>query len=126
MLRAALAPREGERPFETVRRACLSLARHFEADRERQLAQWTILRAEPALAGRDLELDLESERAIEAAFLAGVRDTPRARRRAKVRAAAVTGAIRATLREWLEGGATADLGRLGRETFAELEAGFGD
>jgi hypothetical protein len=36
----------------------------------------------------------------------------------------VTGALRATVREWLEGGATQDLVRLGRETFAELAAGF--
>lgn len=126
MLRAELAPRPGERGFETVRRACLALAKDFEADRERQLAQWRILGREPALLGRDLELDRESEAAIEAAFAAGERDTPRARRRAKVRAAAVTGAVRATLREWLEGGASADLTRLGRETFAELEAGFAD
>jgi AcrR family transcriptional regulator len=126
MLRAELAPRAGERAFETVRRACLALASHFEADRERQLAQWRILRGEPALVGRDLDFDRESEAAIEQAFLSGERDTPRARRRAKVRAAAVTGAVRATLREWLEGGATAELGKLGRETFAELEAGFAD
>jgi AcrR family transcriptional regulator len=126
MLRTELAPRDGERAFETVRRACLALARQFEADRERQLAQWRILRGEPALVGRDLDFDRESEAAIEAAFLTGERDTPRARRRARVRAAAVTGAVRATLREWLEGGASADLGRLGRETFAELEAGLAD
>jgi AcrR family transcriptional regulator len=126
LLCAELVPRAGERGFETVRRACLALAKHFEADRERQLAQWRILQGEPALVGRDLDFDRESEAAIEAAFLAGERDTPRARRRAKVRAAAVTGAVRATLREWLEGGASADLGRLGRETFAELEAGFAD
>lgn len=126
MLRAELRPRGGERAFETVRRACLALAKHFEADRERQLAQWRILRGEPALVGRDLDFDRESEAAIEAAFASGERDTPRARRRAKVRAAAVTGAVRATLREWLEGGASADLAKLGRETFAELEAGLAD
>jgi len=126
MLRAELRPRAAERGFETVRRACLALAKHFEADRERQLAQWRILRGEPALVGRDLDFDRESEAAIEAAFAAGERDTPRARRRAKVRAAAVTGAVRATLREWLEGGVSVDFGKFGREIFAELEAGFAD
>jgi len=34
--------------------------------------------------------------------------------------------VRATLRDWLEGGATGDLARLARETFAVLERGFGD
>ena len=37
----------------------------------------------------------------------------------------MSGAVRATLREWLRGGATADLVRLGRETFTELEQGLG-
>jgi AcrR family transcriptional regulator len=125
MLEAALAPRDGESPFETVRRACLALARAYEDDRARLLAQFRIVEAEPALAGRELRIDRASEAALERAFAAGERETSRTRRRAKVRASAVVGALRATVREWLEGGATGDLGRLGRETFAELEAGFG-
>lgn len=126
MLEGALAPVEGETPFATVRRACLALARAYEGDRERLLAQFRIVEAEPALAGRELQIDRASEEALERAFRGGQRDTGKARRRAKVRASAVVGALRATVREWLEGGATADLVRLGRETFAELEAGFGE
>jgi AcrR family transcriptional regulator len=120
-----LEPRADETTLATVKRACLAVARDYEADRERMLAQWRIVQAEPALLGRELQFDRNSEAAIEAAFLSG-EASPRARRRAKVRAAAVVGAVRATLREWLEGGATADLVRLGRETFAELETGFAD
>jgi AcrR family transcriptional regulator len=123
---ALLAPVEDERPFATVRRACLALARHYQDDRARLLAQARVLASEPALVGRELTIDRASEAAIEQAFLTGQRDTPRSRRRARVRASAVVGALRATVREWLEGGATTDLVRLGRETFAELEAGFGD
>lgn len=124
LLRSLLAPRDGERAFDTVRRACLALARHYQADRERLLLQWEIVRREPALLGRELELDRAYEDVIEEAFLAGERESARARRRARVRASAVVGAVRATLREWMEGGASADLVRLGRETFAELESGL--
>jgi len=125
-LASLLVPEAGETPFETVRRACLALGRHYQDDRERQLAQFRVIESEPALAGRELRLDRAMEEVIERAFLAGQRETPRARRRASVRASAVIGALRATVREWLEGGASADLTRLGRETFAELEAGFGE
>lgn len=121
-----LAADAGETPFQTVRRACLALGRLYQEDRMRQLAQFRIIEAEPALAGRELRIDRQMEAVIERAFLAGQRETPRARRRASVRASAVVGALRATVREWLEGGASADLVRLGRETFAELEAGFGE
>ncbi len=120
-----LAPKEGETPASTVRRACLSLARDYQDDRVRMLAQWRVVESDPALLGRELLLDRASEEALERAFLGDERDTPRARRRASVRASAVSGAVRATLREWLRGGATADLVRLGRETFTELEQGLG-
>lgn len=123
-LRELLEPREGERPFETVRRACIALARHFQDDADRMLAQWKLMQDEPALLGRDVQLDRAFEELLEQAFARGEK-SPRGKRRARVRASAVVGAIRATLREWLEGGASADLVRLGRETFAELEQGFG-
>ena len=119
-----LVPREDESAFETVRRACLALGRHYQDDRERQLAQFRVIQSEPWLVGRELAIDRALEAAIERAFMATERETPKARRRARVRASAVTGALRATVRAWLEGGASADLVRLGRETFAELEAGF--
>lgn len=124
MLGALLEPREGERAFETVRRACIALARHFQDDAGRMLAQWRLMQAEPALLGRDVQLDRAFEELLEQAFARGEK-SPKGRRRARVRASAVVGAVRATLREWLEGGASADLVRLGRETFAELEQGFG-
>jgi AcrR family transcriptional regulator len=124
MLRAELEGGRGEpRAFDAVRRACLAVARDYARDRERMLAQWRVVQSEPALIGRELQLDRAFEDAIEAAFVAEG-GTARARRRARVRAAAIVGAVRATLREWLEGGASADLVRLGRETFGELERGL--
>lgn len=125
MLEAALVPAEGETPFETVRRACLALARDYQSDRAHMLAQWRIVESDPTLVASELHHDRLSEAAIEHAFLGG-KDSPRARRRARVRAAAVVGAVRVTLREWLDGGASTDLVRLGRETFSELEQGLRD
>jgi len=115
-----LQPRSGESALATVKRACLEMARNYAASRKQMLAQWRIVEAEPALLGREIQLDRDFEKAIEEAFEAG----GASRRRARVRAAAIVGAVRATLREWLEDGGTADLVRLGRETFAELEHGF--
>ena len=115
-----LQPRSGESALATVKRACLEMARNYAASRKQMLAQWRIVEAEPALLGREIQLDRDFEKAIEEAFEAG----GASRRRARVRAAAIVGAVRATLREWLEDGANADLVRLGRETFAELEHGF--
>ena len=115
-----LEARPGETALATVKRACLEMARDYAASRKRMLAQWRIVEAEPALLGREIQLDRDFEKAIESAFEKG----GASRRRARVRAAAIVGAVRATLREWLEEGATADLVRLGRETFAELEQGF--
>ena len=120
-----LVARKGEVPFETVRRACFALARDYEESREQMLAQWRIVESEPSLLGRELQFDRRSEAAIERAFLAGEDGSARATRRARVRAAAVVGVVRATLRDWIEGGAAGDLARLARETFAELERGFG-
>jgi AcrR family transcriptional regulator len=115
-----LQPRPGETALATVKRACLEMARNYAASRKEMLAQWRIVEAEPALLGREIQLDRDFEKAIEARFERG----GASRRRARVRAAAIVGAVRATLREWLEDGATADLVRLGRETFNEMENGF--
>lgn len=122
-LRRELKPRAGETALATVKRACLAVARDYATTRKQMLAQWKIVQAEPALLGRELQLDRDFEEAIEEAFASeGAGRT--SRRRARIRAAAIVGAVRATLRDWLEDGASADLVRLGRETFAELEHGF--
>jgi len=120
LLQRELAPRAGEEPIATVKRACLSVARNYAASKRQMLEQWRVVQAEPALIGRELQLDRAFEKAIEDAFAAD----GSSRRRARIRAAAIVGAVRATLREWLEDGATGDLVRLGRETFSELERGF--
>jgi AcrR family transcriptional regulator len=121
LLQRELVPRAGEAPIATVKRACLAVARNYAASKRQMLAQWRVVQAEPALIGRELQLDRAFEKAIEDAF---ARDGHASRRRARIRAAAIVGAVRATLREWLEEGASGDLVRLGRETFLEMERGF--
>ena len=113
-----VAPQEGERPFDAVRRACLAFARQYVEQRDQLLTQYRILGAEPALRGRELELDREYEDVLARALGQG-----RTTRRARVWAGAILGAIQSVLREWLEAGAEGDLVRLGREAFALLEAG---
>lgn len=113
-----LAPHEGERPFDAVRRACLAFARDYEQQRDQLLAQYEILMSEPALRGRELELDREYEDVLAQTLGRG-----RSTRRARVWAGAILGAIQSVLREWLEAGAEGDLVRLGREAFTMLEAG---
>jgi AcrR family transcriptional regulator len=123
LLQRELVPRAGETPIATVKRACLAVARNYAASKRQMLAQWRVVQAEPALIGRELQLDRAFEKAIEDAF---TKDGGTSQRRARIRAAAIVGAVRATLREWLEDGARGDLARLGRETFTELERGFGE
>lgn len=119
-----LVPHEGERNFDTVSRACLALARDYQAERDFLLAQWEIVRHEPSLQAREHHIEREGQAAIQAALLLGQKDTTRARRRARIHAAVIIAAVRATLDSWLEGGASTDLVRLGRETFADLEHGL--
>lgn len=113
-----LQPIEDERPFDAVRRACLELAREYVDNRRELLTQYEILKSEPALRGKELELDREYEEVLTLTLGRG-----RTTRRARVWAGAILGAIQSVLREWLEDGAEGDLVRLGREAFAMLEAG---
>lgn len=116
---ALLQPREGETAFETVRRGCLALARNYVVHREHFVAQHLIVRDEPALMGYELRLDRDYEALIMQALGRG-----RANRRATIWAGAILGAVRSTLREWLEGNGTADLVRMGRDLFAMFEEGI--
>jgi len=121
-----LVPQPGERSFDMVERACLALARDYQSEREFLLAQWEIVRQEPSLQAREHQIEREGEAAIQTALLVGQRDSTRSRRRARIHAAVILAAVRATLDAWLESGATMDLVRLGKETFADLEHGLAD
>ncbi len=100
----------------------LTLAAEYEDDRGYLLTQDALVQATPELAGLELRLD----RDFEEAMVERLRDGGRSRaaaRRARVLGAAVMGVIRASLREWLDGGGKADLVELGEEGFRVLEEG---
>jgi AcrR family transcriptional regulator len=123
LLKAELARSENETPFERVRRACIAVGREYQADRVHMLAQWRITQSEPSLRLREMELGHEFEACIAEVFT--VSRSEREARLARVRAAAVVAAMRATIEGWLAAGAEDDLLRLGREALGELERGLG-
>lgn len=107
-------------PYAALRHAVLTLAAEYEDDRGYLLTQDALVQATPELAGLELRLD----RDFEEAMVERLRDGGRSRaaaRRARVLGAAVMGVIRASLREWLDGGGKADLVELGEEGFRVLE-----
>ncbi len=109
-------------PYAALRHAVLTLAAEYEDDRGYLLTQDALVQATPELAGLELRLD----RDFEEAMVERLRDGGRSRaaaRRARVLGAAVMGVIRASLREWLDGGGKADLVELGEEGFRVLEEG---
>jgi len=112
------APR-GEPPFASVERAFLAVAALYMRDRDEIVAQQRVVERSPSLIVHERTLDRDWERAV-AETLDPRRGGGPAGRRARVLAGAMMGAVRATLREWLDGDGRADLVALGRETFAQL------
>ena len=119
----AAAP-AGEAPFATVERAFTAIAGLYVRERDEIVAQQRVVDASPALIAYERTLDRDWERAVADALEARTHVTRgpggRAGRRARVLAGATMGAVRATLREWLDAGGRPDLRALARETFAQL------
>ncbi|HZR83639.1 MAG TPA: TetR family transcriptional regulator [Candidatus Binatia bacterium] len=110
----------GEAPFETVERAFLAVARLYMRERDEIVAQQRVVDASPSLVAFERLLDRDWERAVATALEPARGGGGSAGRRARVLAGATMGAVRATLREWFDGGGRADLVALGREAFALL------
>ncbi len=114
----------GEEPFESVRLALMALARDYEKNRARVLLQQRIVEESAAVRAYDAELDRQWERTM-AASLGDVDRAPAAdRRRARLGAGALMGAIRAILNEWYAGAGAGDLKVLGQEAFDLLTYGM--
>jgi AcrR family transcriptional regulator len=114
----------GEEPFESVRLALMALARDYEKNRARVLLQQRIVEESAAVRAYDAELDRQWERTM-AASLGDVDRAPAAdRRRARLGAGALMGAIRAILNEWYAGAGRGDLKTLGQEAFDLLTYGM--
>lgn len=114
----------GEAPFASVERAFAAIARVYVQERDAIVAQQRVVDASPALIAYERTLDRGWERAVADALEPRTRAAggagERAGRRARVLAGATMGAVRATLREWLDAGGRPDLRALARETFAQL------
>jgi AcrR family transcriptional regulator len=89
LARLLAAPEAGETAFQTVRRALLLLADGEQA----------ILSGAPALVARDLEWDRRAERAFAEALEAGTKRDETSRRRARVCAGALVGALRVVIED---------------------------
>lgn len=121
--REALATREGEAPFDAVRRACLTMAAEYAANAREIIAQHQIVESSATLIAAERRQDIEWEAAIADALMAAGGAEPKARRRAQVLAGAVMGVIRATLREWFDSEGALELVTLGSEAMDMLELG---
>jgi len=112
-----------EPPVEAVRRALMALARDYEENRTRVILQQRIVEGSAVVLAYDAELDRQWERTIAVAL--GDRGRVRAaRRRARLQAGALMGAIRAILNEWYARAGREDLEALGQEAFDLLKHGM--
>jgi len=117
-----LARREpAERGFDVVRRALVAIAVRYQAQRDEIVWRQAIINASPSLVGFEYEVDRRWEDAIAEALLAGERRSAAARRTAQLRAGAILGVVRVTLRLWIAQGGRGDLVRRGREALDLLD-----
>jgi AcrR family transcriptional regulator len=117
-----LASSEEKRPYDALRDAALKLAVQYQDQRDYLIAQDRLVQSTPELAGLELRLDKDFQDAIIHRLEDGKR-SKKTERRARVLGAAVMGVIRASLREWLDGGGKESLVGLGEEAFRVLERG---
>lgn len=110
----------GESPYDAVRRACLTLADEFMADREAFIIQQTIINNSKALLPLELQLTQEwDDLMIEA-----LKSPSRPIEHTQALAGALLGMLRALLKSWMEGGARQDLRALGEQSLDLFERGF--
>lgn len=123
---AQLAPSDAEEtPLESVKRACLGLASEYMQQREALRTRQAIVEASPVLARRERQLDREFETAIVRAVSRRYRRPPAAlRRRIRVFAGAIFGAIRAALDHWFAEDCRPDLVAFARDGFDFFEHGL--
>ena len=103
-------------------RSCLRWRVTTRAEREFLLAQWEIVRQEPAFRRVSIRWSREGEAAIRPRCSSSKR-TPRAHEARAHPCGVILAAVRATSMPAGDG-ATMDLVRLGKETFADLEHGL--
>lgn len=108
-----------------ARGALLAMAERYQAEASLIAAQERIVQGSRSLQAADLQMDRAWERALADALAGDVAQTHPDRVTAEIQAGAIVGAVRATLRRWIDGGCREDLPALGRRTLDLLAAGFG-
>jgi len=114
LFRSLLA--QGGRGFAAVSSACLGIARHYSERRDEVVEQYRLIESSPALVMREAEIDRDWITAIEQTL--AQRGSAESRRRDRILAGAVFGAVRATLSEWLADDGRADLEGLGNQALS--------
>ncbi|MFH2006462.1 MAG: TetR family transcriptional regulator [bacterium] len=114
----------GSAPFETLRKAFLVLADDYTANRERVMLQQRVVEDSPTLLAYDFELDRHWEGAVAEALGDCPRTGAKQRRRARLEAGALMGAVRATLQEWYASGGRLSLRTLGQQAFDLMNHGL--
>jgi AcrR family transcriptional regulator len=124
--RRLLRESRGDSPLETVQRALARMTDEYTAARGEHLRHQRIIGASPALVASSVAYDMEWESAIADAWATGRRGGAAARRRARLAAGIIMGAINAVMATWYDGGCREDLGRLGESALRLLERGIGN
>ena len=115
---------EGEPPFTALRRACLALSREFETSREHLLFQQGLVSASPVLTAYEKQVNARWAEVVEASLTLGEAAPAELRRQLRIFAGAVTGALLATVQQWLNEGGEGDLGRAAQKAMDMLEYGL--
>ncbi len=115
----AADPRPGESPFACLARALVTLGNGYVSDPQPVVEVQRMIDASPVLQARERQIDLDWDQAVFEA-LARRAETPDQERDARIFAGAVVGAVRATLRIWIDSGGRLDLIALGRRTLRML------
>jgi AcrR family transcriptional regulator len=110
----------GEPPLVAVQRALVALGSEMMANAEDVLAFQAIVDASPALLAAERVRDREWDAVVATALAEGEEATNRDR----VVAGALLGAVRATMRVWLDGGGEGDLVQMGLDCFKLLGEGL--
>ncbi len=114
-------PLSGESPFQTVRRALLSMAEVLMVQREEVVALQKIVEASPLLLARERIFDRDWDALVAKALSRGGQMPEH---RTRMMAGALVGAVRATLRIWFDDEGRGDLGALGAEALTLVEKGL--
>ena len=113
-----------ESPVGSLRRIAHLFAKEYQQHRESLLAQQRLIQTVPELLAREHEIDRDWELAMVQLFRERAANVDDPELHSRVLAGAAIGVIRATMRHWFAGNATADLVKLGDEALDRLERGF--